>query len=114
MGTTGSIKGFDVDTSHFNGMYAKDQKVIWLIRFSKGNEAPAASVQVLYIPEGEESPVANDARVRPLQYSVNETLLTLFLVVASSPKVTLRPFRETLFYGTRNAARKPCEVEHVS
>ena len=38
------------------------------MRFSKGNEAPAASVQVLHIPEGEELPTANDARVRPFQF----------------------------------------------
>lgn len=80
------------------------KRLIWLIHFSKGNEAPAASVQVLYIPEGEESPVANDARVRPLQCSVNETLLTLFLVATSSSEIALGPFRETLFHGTRNAA----------
>ncbi|KAH8995706.1 Allantoicase [Lactarius akahatsu] len=45
LGTTGTVRGFDIDTSHFNG-----------------NEAPAASVQVLHIPEGDELPTANDAR----------------------------------------------------
>jgi hypothetical protein len=30
----------------------------------QGNEAPAASVQVLHIREGEEPPEPNDARVR--------------------------------------------------
>ncbi|KAI9442507.1 galactose-binding domain-like protein [Lactarius indigo] len=45
LGTIGTVTGFDIDTSHFNG-----------------NEAPAASVQVLLIPEGEELPTANDAR----------------------------------------------------
>jgi hypothetical protein len=104
LGTTGSIKGFDIDTSHFNGMATRDQKVNWLIRFSKGNEAPAASVQVLHIPEGEESPAADDARVRRSNSPVNETSLILFPVVASSPEVTLRPLRETLFPGTRNTA----------
>ncbi|KAH9978951.1 galactose-binding domain-like protein [Lactifluus volemus] len=45
LGTTGTIKGFDIDTSHFNG-----------------NEAPEASVQVLHIANGQESPKANDTR----------------------------------------------------
>ncbi|KAH9954136.1 allantoicase [Russula dissimulans] len=45
LGTTGTINGFDIDTSHFNG-----------------NEAPEASVQILHITEGEEPPEANDPR----------------------------------------------------
>ncbi|KAI9511165.1 Allantoicase [Russula earlei] len=45
LGTTGTINGFDIDTSHFNG-----------------NEAPEASVQILHITEGEEPPEANDLR----------------------------------------------------
>ncbi|KAI0256289.1 Allantoicase [Lactifluus subvellereus] len=45
LGTTGTIKGFDIDTSHFNG-----------------NEAPGASVQVLHITEGRELPEVHDAR----------------------------------------------------
>ncbi|KAI0028611.1 allantoicase [Vararia minispora EC-137] len=45
LGTTGSLKGFDVDTSHFNG-----------------NEAPQASVQALSLPLGEAPPRFDDAR----------------------------------------------------
>ncbi|KAI0305441.1 Allantoicase [Multifurca ochricompacta] len=45
LGTTGTVKGFDIDTSHFNG-----------------NEGPEASVQSLYITKGEGSPEASDPR----------------------------------------------------
>ncbi|KAI0645675.1 allantoicase [Trametes meyenii] len=45
LGTTGSINGFDIDTSHFNG-----------------NEAPQASVEILYSPEGELAPQVDDPR----------------------------------------------------
>lgn len=27
LGTSGSVIGFDIDTSHFNGMSAKDQRI---------------------------------------------------------------------------------------
>ncbi|KAG5353507.1 hypothetical protein C0989_006321 [Termitomyces sp. Mn162] len=46
LGTTGTITGFDVDTSHFNG-----------------NEAPQVSIDVLHGSASEE-PQAHDARVR--------------------------------------------------
>jgi hypothetical protein len=48
--------------------------------FLKGNEAPAASVQVLHINEGEEPPEANDERVRLRQQYADETPLTSFLL----------------------------------
>ncbi|KAI0743487.1 Allantoicase [Daedaleopsis nitida] len=44
LGTTGSITGFDIDTSHFNG-----------------NEAPQASVDILYSPDGS-APQVDDPR----------------------------------------------------
>lgn len=44
LGTTGSISGFDIDSSHFNG-----------------NEAPEASVDILYCPDGT-APEVNDPR----------------------------------------------------
>ncbi|KAI0268773.1 allantoicase [Gloeopeniophorella convolvens] len=45
LGTTGTVVGFDIDTTHFNG-----------------NEGPEASVDALLIAEGEEAPTADDAR----------------------------------------------------
>ncbi|CCM01502.1 uncharacterized protein FIBRA_03556 [Fibroporia radiculosa] len=45
LGTTGSIFGFDVDTTHFNG-----------------NEAPQVSVQALYLPDGSLAPQSDDPR----------------------------------------------------
>ncbi|TBU33835.1 Allantoicase [Dichomitus squalens] len=48
LGTTGSISGFDIDTSHFNG-----------------NEAPQASVDILYSPDGT-APDVNDSRWKEL------------------------------------------------
>ncbi|RPD59871.1 allantoicase [Lentinus tigrinus ALCF2SS1-6] len=48
LGTTGSITGFDIDTSHFNG-----------------NEAPQASVDILYSPDGS-APQVDDSRWKEL------------------------------------------------
>ncbi|TFY71962.1 hypothetical protein EVG20_g1049 [Dentipellis fragilis] len=45
LGTTGSIIGFDIDTTHFNG-----------------NEAPQVSVQALKLPDDESPPEAQDSR----------------------------------------------------
>ncbi|KZV74436.1 Allantoicase [Peniophora sp. CONT] len=45
LGTTGTISGFDIDTTHFNG-----------------NEAPQVSVQALNVPQGEAPPQSDDAR----------------------------------------------------
>ncbi|KAF5380344.1 hypothetical protein D9615_004567 [Tricholomella constricta] len=47
LGTTGTITGFDVDTSHFNG--------------KSGNEAPQVSIEVLH-GSPSEKPQANDPR----------------------------------------------------
>ncbi|KAA1474226.1 allantoicase [Dentipellis sp. KUC8613] len=45
LGTTGTIIGFDIDTTHFNG-----------------NEAPQVSVQALKLPDDENSPGPEDSR----------------------------------------------------
>ena len=50
----------------------------FLTHLFKGNEAPAASVHVLCIKEGEEPPAANDERVRLCQQYADETPLTSF------------------------------------
>ncbi|KAI0358415.1 allantoicase [Trametes cingulata] len=54
LGTTGSINGFDIDTSHFNG-----------------NEAPQASVDILYSPDDTPAPQADDPRWEELLPKVN-------------------------------------------
>ena len=62
-------------------------------------------MQVLHIPDGEELPATNDARVRHANVTVDDTSLILFLVAASPPEVTFRPFGEALFHDTRSTAR---------
>ncbi|KAI8993038.1 allantoicase [Trametes punicea] len=54
LGTTGSISGFDIDTSHFNG-----------------NEAPQASVDILYVTDDESAPQADDSRWEQVLPKVN-------------------------------------------
>ncbi|KAI0374057.1 allantoicase [Pilatotrama ljubarskyi] len=54
LGTTGSISGFDIDTSHFNG-----------------NEAPQASVDILYCADDAPAPQADDPRWEELLPKVN-------------------------------------------
>ncbi|KAI0775697.1 allantoicase [Trametes elegans] len=54
LGTTGSVSGFDIDTSHFNG-----------------NEAPQASVDALWSPEDAPAPTAEDERWKELLPKVN-------------------------------------------
>jgi len=53
LGAEGSVFGFDVDTTHFNG-----------------NEAPQVSVDALYAP-GDEPPLSNDPRWREVLPKVN-------------------------------------------
>ncbi|KAI0328606.1 allantoicase [Cubamyces sp. BRFM 1775] len=54
LGTTGSISGFDIDTSHFNG-----------------NEAPQASVDVLFSADDDSAPHVDDPRWEELLPKVN-------------------------------------------
>ncbi|CDO76539.1 hypothetical protein BN946_scf184769.g3 [Trametes cinnabarina] len=54
LGTAGSIDGFDIDTSHFNG-----------------NEAPQASVDILYSADDAPAPQADDPRWEELLPKVN-------------------------------------------
>ncbi|KAI0630338.1 Allantoicase [Trametes polyzona] len=54
LGTTGSISGFDVDTSHFNG-----------------NEAPQVSIDVLYSADDAPAPKVDDPRWEEILPKVN-------------------------------------------
>ena len=82
----------------------------------KGNEAPAASVHVLRIKEGEEPPEANDERVRLCQQYTDETPLTsfLFLVGPSSSTGTPGTLGKTLLHCARNTCRQLRKVEYTS
>ncbi|TFY80894.1 hypothetical protein EWM64_g3118 [Hericium alpestre] len=60
LGTTGSVIGFDIDTTHFNG-----------------NEAPEVSVQTLLLPDGEEAPSSSDPQV-PETKGVNYVKLNMY------------------------------------
>ncbi|OSD06855.1 allantoicase [Trametes coccinea BRFM310] len=70
LGTTGSINGFDIDTSHFNG-----------------NEAPQASVDILYSDDDAPPPQADDPRWEELLPKVNlgPSSRHLFTVPSSKP-----------------------------
>lgn len=59
LGTSGNVFGFDVDTSHFNGMQWFTIQTLRLPVVAGhlpliilGNEAPQVSVQAAYIAEG--------------------------------------------------------------
>lgn len=71
----------------------------------QGNEAPAASVQVLHISEGEEPPEHNDARVRLCQQYADETPLTAFLVDTCSSMGPPGTLGRTLLHCARNTCR---------
>lgn len=47
LGTAGTVFGFDIDTTHFNG-----------------NEGPQASVEALFDSSSSENPQVSDSRVR--------------------------------------------------
>ncbi|KAI0315952.1 Allantoicase [Amylostereum chailletii] len=70
LGTTGTVKGFDIDTTHFNG-----------------NEAPEASVQAVNVPDGEAPPTADDSRWSEIlpKVKLGPTSRHLFTVPETSP-----------------------------
>jgi allantoicase len=60
LGASGSITGFDVDTSHFNGAPLNRRTSA---ERNIGNEAPEVSVDALLAADGEIDPLPDDERV---------------------------------------------------
>lgn len=63
LGTSGSIVGFDIDTSNFNGIRALSPHFEHCkLKLSPGNEAPQVSVEILHT-DAKEEPLVHDSRV---------------------------------------------------
>ena len=63
LGTSGTISGFDVDTTHFNGAGKPYISFVLIADWDAGNEAPEVSVQILNGPV-DQPPTEKDPRVR--------------------------------------------------
>jgi allantoicase len=64
LGAPGSITGFDVDTSNFNGAPAAfNLNRRTSAERNLGNEAPEVSVKALWAADSETDPLPNDERV---------------------------------------------------
>jgi len=64
LGTTGTLRGFDVDTSNFNGdLFEFRVSCHFVYSFLLGNEAPAVSIYALHDGD-QKDPQHDDSRVR--------------------------------------------------
>lgn len=113
LGVSGSITGFDVDTSHFNGASDALKRAANFTERNVGNEAPEVSVEALFAADGEVDPLSDDKRVRSLTWMKRCTSLTCISVEGDTPKGSLGSELQTSLLNHCLIDSQLCEIEHV-